>query len=128
MLKKFGSEWANIKIFLKNFFCLSAEKFRSGTLHCCIISRYRQSLDTRRGEYHDHLSKFFLSHSAEKFRRESFTVALFPGSGKVWIGGEGEVSRFSVENLCLTVPKISVGETFTVAIILGVEKVWIRVG
>ena len=114
--------------FERIFLSHSAEKFRSGTLHCCIISRYRQSLDTRRGEYQDHLSKIFLSHSAEKFRRESFTVAFFPGSGKVWIGGEGEVSRFSVENLCLTVPKISVGESFTVAITLGVEKVWIRVG
>ena len=38
---------------------------------------------------------------------ESFTVALVPGSEKVWIGREGGVSRFSVENLCLTVDSFS---------------------
>ena len=54
---------------LKNF-CLSAEKFRRGSLLC-----FRQILvpknvrDKRGGGYHDILSKFFLSHSTEKFRR-----------------------------------------------------------
>ena len=38
------------------------------------------------------------------------------------------MSRFSVDFFCLTVPKISVGESFTVAIISGIEKVWIRGG
>ena len=35
---------------------------------------------------------------------------------------------FSSKILCLTVPKISVGESFTVAIISGTEYFWIRVG
>ena len=39
---------------------------------------------------------------------------------------KGGVSRFSVENFCLTVPKIFVGESFTVALISGTEKVWRR--
>ena len=38
------------------------------------------------------------------------------------------VSRFSVENFCLTMPKISVGESFTVALKGGSEKVWIGGG
>ena len=39
-----------------------------------------------------------LSHSAENFRRESFTVALISGTQKVWRRGRGGgVSRFSVE-------------------------------
>ncbi len=41
----------------------------------------------------------------------------------------GGVSRFSVENFCLTVPtKFSVGESFIVALISGIEKVWRRGG
>ena len=38
------------------------------------------------------------------------------------------ISRFSIENFCLTVPKIFVGESFIVALISGIEKVWIRGG
>ena len=30
--------------------------------------------------------------------------------------------------VCLTVPKISVGESFTVALISGIEKIWIKGG
>ena len=40
----------------------------------------------------------------------------------------GRVSRFSVENFCLTMPKISVGESLTVALNCGNEKVWIGGG
>ena len=38
------------------------------------------------------------------------------------------VSRFPVENFCLTMPKISVGESFTVALKCGSENVWTRGG
>ena len=41
---------------------------------------------------------------------------------------QGRVSRFSVENFCLTMPKISVGESFTVALNCGSEKVWVGGG
>ena len=37
-------------------------------------------------------------------------------------------SKFSVENFCFTMPKISVGESFTVALNCGSEKVWIGGG
>ena len=40
----------------------------------------------------------------------------------------GEYLDFPSKILCLTVPKISMGETSTVALILVTEKVWIRVG
>ena len=40
----------------------------------------------------------------------------------------GEYRDFPSEIFCLTVSKISVGETFTVAINSGVEKTWIRGG
>ena len=32
------------------------------------------------------------------------------------------------KTVCLTVPKISVGESFTVPLISGIEKVWIKGG
>ena len=35
---------------------------------------------------------------------------------------------FPSKFFCLTVPKISVGESFTVETISGMEKVWIRKG
>ena len=38
------------------------------------------------------------------------------------------VSRFSVENFCLTVPKLNVVESFTNAFFSGSEKVWIERG
>ena len=40
----------------------------------------------------------------------------------------GEISRFSVEIFCLTVPKIFVGESYTVALVSSIDKVWIRRG
>ena len=72
----------------------------------------------------------FLSHSAEKNRRRTLLCCLsqnFRWRKSLWIRGGG-VSRFSVEDICLTVPKNFVGESFTVAVISGTEKVWIRRG
>ena len=40
----------------------------------------------------------------------------------------GDYQDFPSKFFCLTVPKISVGESFTVAIISGIEKVWISEG
>ena len=37
----------------------------------------------------------------------------------------GECQDFLSKNFCLTVPKISVGESFTVALVSGGEKIWI---
>ena len=42
-------------------------------------------------------------------------------------GGRG-YQDFPSKIFCLTVPKISVGESFTVALISGIEKVWIEGG
>ena len=42
--------------------------------------------------------------------------------------GGGEYQDFPSKIICLTVPKIFVGEPFNVSLILGTEKVWIRQG
>ena len=59
---------------------------------------------------------------------ESFIVASFSGSEKVYgQEGEGSIKIFQQINFfCLTVPKISVGETFTVALNSVTDMVWIR--
>ena len=41
---------------------------------------------------------------------------------------EGEVSGFSFENFCLTVPKKFVGEPFSVSLISGFEKFYASEG
>ena len=61
------------------------------------------------GEFHDSPSKIFCLTVSKIFVGESFTVALISGIEKVWIRRRA-VSRFSIENFCLTVPKKSVGE------------------
>ena len=56
-----------------------------------------------------------LSHSAEYFRRGSFTVAKNSGIEKVWLrvgGGGGEDQDFRSKFFCLTAPKIFVGNPF----------------
>ena len=72
----------------------------------------------------------FLSHSTENFRRASLYCCNDFGYRKSLdkrVGG-GEYQDFPSKIFCLTVPKISVGESFTVSIISGIEKVWIRGG
>ena len=73
--------------------------------------------------------KMFLSHSAENFRTGILYCCNNFGYQKNLDkrGGE-EYQDFPSKNFCLTVPKISVGESFTVAIVSGIEKVWIRGG
>ena len=67
--------------------------------------------------------KNFLSHSAEKFRRGNHLCFR-----KVWVSKKFifipkmGISRFSIENFCLTVPKIFVGASFSASLIPGIEK------
>ena len=69
--------------------------------------------------------KYFLSHSAENFRSGIFYCCiLISGTEKVWRRGGGEYQEFPSKFFCLTVSKISVGESFTVALISGSEKVY----
>ncbi len=56
------------------------------------------------------------------FVGKSFTVAVFLGTGKVWIS-RGEYQDFPSKIFCLTVPITFVGESFTVTVISGGEKV-----
>ena len=50
------------------------------------------------------------------------------GSEKFMDKREGELSRFSFEIFCLTVPKKFVGEPFRVSLISGIEKFYASEG
>ncbi len=71
----------------------------------------------------------FMSHSDKKIRRRSLLCCV---SEKVrqrkslWI--RGGLQDFLSETFCLTVPKITVGESFRLSLISGIEKLWTRVG
>ena len=78
----------------------------------------------------DFLLKTFCLTVPKKSVVESFTVALFPGTDKDWIGGgaRGGISRFSVENFMSHSAEKFRWESFTVALTSGTEKVWRRGG
>ena len=73
------------------------------------------------------VSKFsfeiFLSHSAENFRRGNLSCCINFGYRKSLdkMGGYQDIAS---KNICLTVPKISVGEPVRVPLILVTEKVY----
>ena len=72
--------------------------------------------------------KCFLSHSAEIFPRESFTVALVSGSEKVYgQEGGGSIKIFRQKLLSHTAENLR-KEYFIVALISCTEKVWRRGG
>ena len=117
----------SIKFSIENFLSHSAERLRRGTLLCYINFGYLKGLDKRGGEIQIRRRNFFLT-VPKIFVEESFSVALFSGSEKVWIGERGEYQYFPLKTFCLTEPKISVGESFIVALISGTANFWIGGG
>ena len=112
-----------ITIFCQNFLSDSAEKLRRGTHQCVINFGFRKILGFRE-LCQDFVSKI-LSHSAEKFLRETFLICAsenFWSGKKIRKRGGGEISRFSVKTFCLTVPKNFVGEPISVSLISGFER------
>ena len=69
-----------------------------------------------------------MSHSAEIFCRGILHCCINLGYRKSLEKREERVSRFSVKNVSLRLPKNSVGKSFTVASFSSSEKVWIRRG
>ena len=113
---------------VEKFLSHSAENFRRGILYCCINFGYRENLEKRGGGGdQDFPSKFFCLTVPKIFVGESFTVALFSGSEKVYgqEGGRG-VLRFSLESLLPHSAENLRRESFTVALISGTEKIWGR--
>ena len=85
----------NITISCQNFLSDSAKKLRRGNHQCVINFGYRKILGFRE-LCHDFLSKS-LSHSAEKFRRETFLICAsenFWSRKKIRIRGGGKYHEF----------------------------------
>ena len=94
-IEKFYASEGYVTIFFRKFFvshsrkyfpseffwCLSAENFGRGILHCFINFGYRRSLDKRGGEYHDFPSKFFCLTVPEYFVGEPFCAVFRKISG-----------------------------------------------
>ena len=89
-----GGEYRDFQL---KFFVSQSQTFRRGILYCCSNVGYRECLD-KNGEYQGFPSESFCPTVPKRFVGESFTVALFSGTGKLWIRGGGGVSRFSVQN------------------------------
>ena len=104
----------SITIFCQNFLSDSAEKLRRGTHQCVIIFGYRKILGFRE-LCHDFVSKLFC------LTVPKISVGIPSMFQKVWAienfyaSERKGVSRFSVENICHTVPKVFVGEQFCVS-------------
>ena len=84
----------SITIFRGNFLFYSAEKFCKGALSCCSNFGYRKSLDKKGVEYQHFPSKIFCLAVPKVFVGESFTVAVFLGTGKVWIRKGWSINYF----------------------------------
>ena len=106
-------------------FVSQSRKFSLGIHYCCNNFAYRKSLEKRRRGSIKTFRQKLLSHTAENLRKEYFIVALISCTEKVWKrGGGGEYQDSPSKFFCLTVSKISVGESFTVALISGGERVY----
>ncbi len=109
------------KVYVEMFLSHSAENFRRRMLYCCINFGNRKSLEKRGGGVSKVYVEMFLSHSAENFRRRMLYCCINFGNRKSLEKGGGEYQKFPSKFFCVTVPKISVGESFSVALIFGEE-------
>ena len=112
--------------FLSKIFCLTVPKVFVEEFFTVAVISGTGNVGIRGGSIKI-FRRNLLSHSAEKYRRGFLYCCINFGYRKC-LDNKGGVSRLSVENFCLTVPKIFVEEFFTVAVISGTGIVGIRRG
>ena len=98
-----------VSIFSVKNFCLKLSKSFVGELLVCLFFGYRKKLCFR-GFCHDFPSIFFVSQYWNISQRNPSVLCFrsFPIAKKLWKrSGEGGLSKLSVANFCLTVPKHS---------------------
>ena len=108
----------SVELFLPH----TAEKFRRGNLYCCISFGYWKSLD-KKGAIIKIFRRDFLSHSAKNFCR-GIIYCCTDFRYRKSLERRGEYQDAPSKIFCLTMPKISVGESSIVSLISGTEKVW----
>ena len=88
-IERFYASEIYLTILCRNFFCLSAEKFRRGTFLICVSEKiwYRIKIMDKRGGREEGVSRLsvknFLSHSAKKFRRGNLQCVTNFGHRKI---------------------------------------------
>ena len=117
-IERFCASESYATIFCRNFFCLSAEKFRRGTFLICVSEKiwYRKKImDKRGGGREEGVSPFsvenFWSHSAKIFRGHPLQCFRKLGVSKNFMHNRG-YHVFPSNNDGLTVPKNFVEEPF----------------
>ena len=106
---------------VEKFLSHSAEKFRRGTFLCFIKYLVSKNVrDKRGGGYHDFRSNFFCLTVPKISVRESFTIALISGIGKVSM--RRGYQDFPSKTFYLTVPKNFVRESFRVSPTSSIQK------
>ena len=111
-----------------NFFCFTVPKIFVGEpFSVSLISGIENFYDSERYvTSSDFLLKFYVS-QCPNFRRGVLYCCINFGYQKSLDKGDG-CQDFPSDFFCLTMPKVSVGESFTVALISGTGKVSIRRG
>ena len=114
--------------FPSKVFCLTVPKiFEWESFSVALISG-TEKVWRRGGGISSFCVENFLSHSAENFRRGILYCCINFGYRKRLEKRGGGYQVFTSKLFCLTMPKISVGESFAIALISAIEKVWIREG
>ena len=98
--------------FPSKFFWLTLLKTFAGESSTVAILSGIQNVSLRGGRSIKVLHLFFLSHSAENFRRGILHCCNNFGYCKSLVKREGEYQDFPLKVFCLTVPNNSVGDTF----------------
>ena len=110
-----------MSLFYVDFFCLTVPKNFVGELFSVSLFSGIEKVWIKWGGGVSRFSvEFFLSHSAENFRRGIPYCCINFGYRKSF--EKRGYQDFMSKIFCLTVPKIFVGESFTVALTSGTEK------
>ncbi len=113
-IEKFSTSEGYVTIFdfLSKVYCLTVPKKIAGDFFSAVfqkISGSEKIMDKRGGEYQDIPWKIFCFTVPIIFVGESFTFAVFSGTGKVWIRGGGSVKIFRRKNFVSQCRKFSLG-------------------
>ncbi len=131
MPKKFGEEGWGYHDFTSKIFCLIVSKISVGESSIVALVWGAEKILEKRGGgggVSRFPVEFFLSHRAENFRKGILYCCNNFGYRKSLEKRGEEYQDFPSKIFCLTVPKVSLGESSVVAFFLGTEKIWRRGG
>ena len=105
------------------FFCLTLPKISVGEISIVALISGTGKVWIRRGRLSRFSVEIFLSHSAKNFCR-GIIYCCTDFRYRKSLERRGEYQDAPSKISCLTMPKVSVGESSIVSLISGTEKVW----